>query len=67
MAAGTLRCPGIQRQDVSSVLAGLAGFMIHGATQPAPPGIPNLRSFQLAQGQQAVRWLRKMTSVERPS
>jgi hypothetical protein len=56
-----------QRQDVSSVLAGLAGFMIHSATQPPPPGIPNLRSFQLAQGQQAVRWLRKMTSVERPS
>jgi aminoglycoside phosphotransferase (APT) family kinase protein len=51
-----------QRHDVSSVLAGLAGFMLHGATQPPPPGIPTLRRFQLAQGQQAVRWLHNITN-----
>jgi aminoglycoside phosphotransferase (APT) family kinase protein len=50
-----------QRHEVSAVLAGLAGFMIHGATQPAPPGIPSLRRFQLAQGQEAVQWLYHMT------
>ncbi len=54
-------------QDVSSVLAGLAGFMVHDATQPPPPGIPTLRRFQLAQGQQAVRWLREMTNGGRSS
>jgi hypothetical protein len=54
-----------QRRDVLSVLAGLAGFMIHGATQPPPPGIPTLRKFQLAQGQQAVRWLREMSNAGR--
>jgi hypothetical protein len=51
-----------QTHDVSSVLAGLAGFMLHGASQPPPPGIPTLRKFQLAQGQQAVRWLRHITT-----
>ena len=50
-----------QRRDVSSVVAGLAGLMLHGASQP-PPGIPALRKFQLAQGQQAVQWLRHITS-----
>jgi Phosphotransferase enzyme family len=52
-----------QRRDVSSVLAGLAGFMVHGATLPPPPGIPTLRRFQLAQGQQAVRWVREMSGA----
>jgi hypothetical protein len=54
---------GAQRHDVSSVAAGLAGFMLHGATRPAPPGIPTLRKFQLAQDQQAVLWLRQLTSA----
>jgi Phosphotransferase enzyme family len=46
---------------VLSVLAGLAGFFIHGATEDPPPGLPTLRQFQLAQGVQAVGWLRRMT------
>jgi hypothetical protein len=42
------------------VLAALAGFFIHGATEDPPPGLPTLRRFQLVQGVEAVKWLRQM-------
>jgi hypothetical protein len=45
---------------VCSVLASLAGFFIYGATQKPPPGLPTLRKFQLAQGIEALAWLRTM-------
>ena len=44
---------------VRAVLAGLAGFFVHGSVQPAPPGIANLRAFQIAQGHTALEWLRR--------
>jgi hypothetical protein len=47
-------------EAVLSVLTGFAGFMIHGATQPPPAGLPTLREFQLAQGIEAIRWIRQM-------
>jgi aminoglycoside phosphotransferase (APT) family kinase protein len=51
---------GADRDAVIHVLADLAGFFIYGATQEAPPGLPTLRTFQLAQGVEAVKWLREM-------
>jgi hypothetical protein len=45
---------------VCAVLAGLAGFFIYGATREPPPGLPTLRTFQLAQGIEALAWLRQM-------
>ena len=45
---------------VCGVLAGLAGFFIYGATREPPPGLPTLRKFQLAQGIEALAWLRQM-------
>jgi hypothetical protein len=51
---------GARGDTVRSVLAGLAGFFIYGATQPPPAGLPTLRRFQLAQGIEAVGWLRQM-------
>jgi aminoglycoside phosphotransferase (APT) family kinase protein len=45
---------------VCSVLAGVAGFFIYGATREPPPGLPTLRRFQLAQGIEALSWLRRM-------
>jgi aminoglycoside phosphotransferase (APT) family kinase protein len=51
---------GARGDTVRSVLAGMAGFFIYGATQPPPPGLPTVRRFQLAQGIEAVRWLRQM-------
>jgi hypothetical protein len=48
------------RDAVIAVLAGVAGYLLHGATQAPPPGLPTLRRFQLAQGQEALRWLRQL-------
>ncbi|HZU74967.1 MAG TPA: aminoglycoside phosphotransferase family protein [Acidimicrobiales bacterium] len=48
------------RNDAARVLAGIAGFFVHGSSQPAPPGLPNLRTFQAAQGRQALSWLRRL-------
>jgi Phosphotransferase enzyme family len=51
------------RADVMRVLAGFAGFLLEGATQPPPPGLPGLRRFQLAQGVEAARWFRHLAAV----
>jgi hypothetical protein len=51
---------GAEFQAVCSVLASLAGFFIYGATLEPPPGLPTLRKFQLAQGIEALAWLRQM-------
>jgi hypothetical protein len=50
---------GADRTNVLAAVAAVAGFMIDGATQPPPPGLPTLRRFQLAQGRQATQWLRQ--------
>jgi len=50
---------GADRDAVRAVLAGLTGFFVQAAVQPAPHGIPNLRAFQLAQGMAALDWLRR--------
>ncbi len=50
---------GADRDAVRAVLAGVAGFFVHGAVQPPPPGLTNLRPFQLAQGVEALDWLRR--------
>lgn len=51
---------GADLRAVCSVLAGVAGFFIYSATQEPPPGLPSLRKFQLAQGIEALGWLRRM-------
>lgn len=59
------RHPGADRHDlrvVREVLSGIAGYFVRSAVQPAPPGIPNLRAFQLAQGRAALDWLRLLDS-----
>jgi Phosphotransferase enzyme family len=50
---------GADRAAVLAVLVGIAGFFVFGATQPPPPGLPTLRRIQLAQGIEAVAWLRQ--------
>lgn len=44
---------------VTATLAALAGYFVSHARQPPPPGLPTLRAFQRAQGEAALRWLRK--------
>ena len=51
---------GADRHAVRAVLAALTGYFIHGGVQPAPPGITNLRPFQVAQGIEALDWLRRI-------
>jgi hypothetical protein len=46
---------------VTAVLCALAGFFLGNALQPAPPGLPTLRAFQLGQGLEAAAWLRERT------
>ncbi len=48
------------RDAVRSVLAGVTGYFVHAAVQPAPTNLPNLREFQLAQGVAAIDWLRRL-------
>lgn len=45
-------------ERVDSVLAALTGFFLGNARKPSPLGLSTLRPFQLAQGVQALAWLR---------
>jgi aminoglycoside phosphotransferase (APT) family kinase protein len=49
----------VAEDDVTTVLAGIAGFFVHGSVQSPPPGIPHVRAFQRAQGEIALTWLRQ--------
>lgn len=46
-------------ERATAVLAGLAGYFVHGSEQPPPPGIPHVRAYQRAQGEVALAWLRE--------
>ncbi len=43
---------------IDAMLAAFAGLFLFRGAAPTPPGLPTLRPFQWAQGQQVVRWLR---------
>jgi hypothetical protein len=47
------------REAANAMLAGLTGYFLRSALQPAPPGLPALRLFQKAQGDAALAWLRR--------
>lgn len=49
--------------DVTAVLAAIAGFFTASALEPALPGLPTLRAFQAAQGEVARRWLAERTGL----
>jgi hypothetical protein len=51
---------GADRDAVRAVLAGITGYFLREAVQPPPPGLTNLRPFQLAQGVAALDWLRRL-------
>jgi aminoglycoside phosphotransferase (APT) family kinase protein len=48
-------------QAVTAALAAFAGYLVEGARQPSPSGLPTLRAFQHGQGVVAVAWLRQRT------
>lgn len=45
--------------DITAVLAGVAGYFVDAARQAPPPGLPTVRAFQAAQGQVVLDWLRQ--------
>jgi hypothetical protein len=47
---------------VSVLLAAVSGFFVAHSLRPPPPGLPTLRSFQAAQGEVALAWLRRHTA-----
>jgi aminoglycoside phosphotransferase (APT) family kinase protein len=47
--------------DAITTVAAIAGFFTGEGLKPAPPGLPTLRAFQLAQGEAARRWLSQRT------
>ncbi|HET9675095.1 MAG TPA: aminoglycoside phosphotransferase family protein [Gaiellaceae bacterium] len=58
------RWPGAADADpdeVTAVVASIAGFFTYRAQLPSPPGLPTLRAFQAAQGEVARRWLAERT------
>jgi aminoglycoside phosphotransferase (APT) family kinase protein len=52
---------GVSDDALRAGLAGLSGYFVASSLKPAPPGIPNLRRFQAAQGVAALRWLRDLS------
>jgi hypothetical protein len=48
---------GADPDDLTTVVAALAGTWIYLARQPDPPGLPTVRAFQRAQGAVALDWL----------
>jgi hypothetical protein len=48
------------RTDLVGALAGLGAFFADAARQPAPPGLPSLRTFQQAHADALTSWLREL-------
>jgi hypothetical protein len=46
---------------ITVLLAAVCGFFLERSFRPPPPGLPTLRSFQAAQGEVALAWLRRRT------
>lgn len=44
---------------VTAFLVAITGYFVHASLQPDPPGIPHLRSFQRAQAEVCLPWLRE--------
>ncbi len=59
-----LRYPPARHADpdaITAVVCAIAGFFVGEGLQPAPPGLPTLRAFQVAQGEVAREWLARRT------
>jgi hypothetical protein len=54
---------GVDPDAVTTVLAGLAGYLVRESRQPPPPGLPTLRAFQHSYSRPALAWLRQRTRL----
>ena len=50
----------VDQAEVLATLAAFTGFLLRESSEPPPPGIPALRTFQRAQGEVALAWLRSL-------
>ena len=57
LLAGSSIGRSVSTEALAAVVCALAGYFTHRSLQPAPPGLPNVRAFQAAQGDVARRWL----------
>ena len=53
--------------DITAVLAGVAGYFVDAARQPPPPGLPTVRAFQAAHGHVVLDWLRQRLEAPEPT
>ena len=51
--------PGTDQDAVTAFLAAETGYFLASSLRPPPPGIPHVRAFQRAQGEECVAWLRR--------
>jgi thiamine kinase-like enzyme len=59
--AGHPAAAGADPEAVTATLAAWVGYLVGGAREPPPPGLPTLRAFQAGQGRVALDWLRDRT------
>jgi hypothetical protein len=57
------RAAAASEDEVTALVAAVAGFFTYEALLPAPPGLPTLRGFQEAQAVEARRWLAERTGL----
>ncbi|HEV7896908.1 MAG TPA: aminoglycoside phosphotransferase family protein [Planosporangium sp.] len=56
----------VKQDDLTAVLAGLAGFFFDAARQSPPQGLPTLRTFQRAQADAVLAWVRDRLAASPP-
>ena len=49
--------------DLLPVVAAIAGYYLHGGTQPDPPGMAGWRPFQRCQAEGTLRWLSRLVAA----
>ncbi|WP_328293269.1 aminoglycoside phosphotransferase family protein [Kineococcus sp. NBC_00420] len=55
----------VDPEVLTTVLDGFSEFFLGRAAQPAPPGLPTLRSFQRVQGEALLRWVERRRTAAR--
>ena len=56
---------GLDPDDLTAAVAGLAGYFVEVARQPPPPGLPTVRAAQAAQAGPALAWLHRRLGTGR--
>nr|WP_236070706.1 hypothetical protein [Streptomyces polyasparticus] len=58
---------GADERAMTTTVLGLAAMFLRQARRPAPPGLPTLRPFQQAQGEQTLAWLKERLGERSPA